>query len=122
MQSTRQHSTAQHSARVLRAPACPPPPSPQILHRAPPPPPWPPSLEVLQVKLSQYQYLIPPHLREAKPSYFMVGGLVFTACSGERAGGSHYKEEKGALSRRRTLVAPRTLAHHPQARSAGCKM
>ncbi|PSC68151.1 protease Do-like 9 [Micractinium conductrix] len=35
----------------------------------------------LQVKLSQYQYLIPPHLREAKPSYFMVGGLVFTACS-----------------------------------------
>ena len=35
-----------------------------------------------QVELSQYQYLVPPHLRESKPSYFIVGGLVFTACSG----------------------------------------
>ena len=36
-----------------------------------------------QVELSQYQYLVPPHLRESKPSYFIVGGLVFTACSGK---------------------------------------
>ncbi len=36
-----------------------------------------------QVKLTQYAYLIPPHLRESKPSYFIVGGLVFTSCSGE---------------------------------------
>ncbi|KAL4421535.1 hypothetical protein ABPG75_010826 [Micractinium tetrahymenae] len=35
----------------------------------------------LEVKLSQYAYLIPPHLRESKPSYFIVGGLVFTSCS-----------------------------------------
>lgn len=36
-----------------------------------------------QITLSAYQYLVPPHLRESKPSYFIVGGLVFTSCSGE---------------------------------------
>jgi hypothetical protein len=36
---------------------------------------------VPQVTLSHYHYLVPPHLREAKPSYFIVGGLVFTVCT-----------------------------------------
>lgn len=36
-----------------------------------------------QITLSAYQYLVPPHMRESKPSYFLVGGLVFTSCSGE---------------------------------------
>jgi hypothetical protein len=36
----------------------------------------------LQVQLRSYQYLVPPHLRESKPSYFIVGGLVFTPCTG----------------------------------------
>ncbi|KAI7836909.1 hypothetical protein COHA_009241 [Chlorella ohadii] len=35
----------------------------------------------LEITLSAYQYLVPPHLRESKPSYFLVGGLVFTSCS-----------------------------------------
>ncbi|PRW60277.1 Protease Do-like 9 [Chlorella sorokiniana] len=35
----------------------------------------------LEITLSAYQYLVPPHLRESKPSYFIVGGLVFTSCS-----------------------------------------
>ncbi|KAL4855164.1 Protease Do-like 9 [Chlorella vulgaris] len=35
----------------------------------------------LEVTLSHYHYLVPPHLREAKPSYFIVGGLVFTVCT-----------------------------------------
>ena len=36
--------------------------------------------------LSQYQYLVPPHLREHKPSFFIVGGLVFISCSGAVGG------------------------------------
>jgi hypothetical protein len=35
------------------------------------------------VILEPYMHLVPPHNNEAKPSFFMVGGLVFTACSGE---------------------------------------
>lgn len=35
----------------------------------------------VKIKLQLYQHLIPPHIAESKPSYFMVGGLVFTACS-----------------------------------------
>lgn len=35
----------------------------------------------LKVKLQPYQHLVPPHIAEQKPSYFMCGGLVFTACS-----------------------------------------
>lgn len=38
-----------------------------------------------QVRLSEYQHLVPPHLRNGKPSFFMCGGLVFTACTGEGA-------------------------------------
>lgn len=33
------------------------------------------------VQLQPYQHLVPPHNEEQKPSFFMVGGLVFTACS-----------------------------------------
>lgn len=35
----------------------------------------------VEVELKAYQYLVPPHLSNGKPSYFMVGGLVFTACT-----------------------------------------
>lgn len=31
--------------------------------------------------LRQYQYLVPPHLKNQMPSYLVVGGLVFTTCS-----------------------------------------
>lgn len=41
-----------------------------------------PPAPLCQVTLSHYHHLVPPHLRERKPSYFLVGGLVFTACSG----------------------------------------
>lgn len=35
----------------------------------------------VDVQLKVYQYLVPPHLHNGKPSYFLVGGLVFTPCS-----------------------------------------
>lgn len=35
----------------------------------------------VSVKLQPFQHLVPPHNSERKPSFFMVGGLVFTACS-----------------------------------------
>lgn len=31
--------------------------------------------------LREYQYLVPPHLKNKKPSYLVVGGLVFTPLS-----------------------------------------
>ena len=37
---------------------------------------------VPQVRLKEFQHLVPPHLHNGTPSYFLVGGLVFTACSG----------------------------------------
>ena len=37
--------------------------------------------KTVTVELSSFQHLVPPHNSEKKPSYFMVGGLVFTACS-----------------------------------------
>jgi len=37
--------------------------------------------KTISVTLQPYQHLVPPHLAEVKPSYFMFGGLVFTACS-----------------------------------------
>jgi len=37
--------------------------------------------KTISVTLQPYQHLVPPHLAEMKPSYFMFGGLVFTACS-----------------------------------------
>ncbi|RMZ53985.1 hypothetical protein APUTEX25_002562 [Auxenochlorella protothecoides] len=33
------------------------------------------------VRLSPYQYLVPPHMDEGRPPYLLVGGLVFTALS-----------------------------------------
>ncbi len=33
------------------------------------------------VKLQSFQHLVPSHNSEQKPSFFVVGGLVFTACS-----------------------------------------
>jgi PDZ domain len=35
----------------------------------------------VSVELQEFRHLIPPHNRERKPSYLLVGGLVFTACS-----------------------------------------
>ena len=35
----------------------------------------------VSVKLQPFQHLVPPHNSERKPSFFMCGGLVFTACS-----------------------------------------
>jgi S1-C subfamily serine protease len=37
--------------------------------------------KTVAVTLQPYQHLVPPHNAEEKPSYFMHGGLVFTACS-----------------------------------------
>jgi S1-C subfamily serine protease len=37
--------------------------------------------KTVSVTLQPYQHLVPPHNAEEKPSYFMFGGLVFTACS-----------------------------------------
>ena len=34
-----------------------------------------------QVRLSPYQFLVPPHLGEGRPPYLVVGGLVFIALS-----------------------------------------
>ena len=56
------------------------PPHPPLLH--------PTCLPLVQVEftLKPYQYLVPPHLSNSKPSYFLCGGLVFTACSGAALG------------------------------------
>lgn len=35
----------------------------------------------VSVQLQPYMHLVPAHTNERKPSFYMVGGLVFTACS-----------------------------------------